>query len=258
MVSIHRSQVPWHYVSYAVHRLDDGAVARRPGDGDEVAVVVLEGSVHVRAGSRSFAGLGSRRTVFDGPPPPVVLVEAGEDVEVRADSRALVSIASAPAGDVRLTRLCEPGAMRVEERGSGPTARRVHHLLGPDAEAGRLILFEVLTPGGNWSSYPPHKHDTEDPPREALLEELYHYRFAKPAGFAFQRIYTPDRFLDVSLTPRDGDLVLVPRGYHPVGMPAGYDGWYLNVMAGPGRAWNFTLDPDHAWLMDWVPGRRPS
>ena len=112
----------------------------------------------------------------------------------------------------------------------------------------------MFTPGGNWSSYPPHKHDTEDPPVESRLEEIYFYRFARPEGFAFQRVYTPDRSLDESLAPGDGDVVLVPRGYHPVGVPAGYDCYYLNIMAGPTRAWHFTIDPDHAWLMDWNPG----
>jgi 5-deoxy-glucuronate isomerase len=146
-----------------------------------------------------------------------------------------------------------PEEILVEARGTGQTARKIHHLLPPTAEAGRLIAFEVFTPGGNWSSYPPHKHDTEDPPREALLEELYFYRFARPQGFAFQRVYTPDRSLDEVMAPGDGDLVLVPAGYHPVGAPAGYDCYYLNVMAGPNRAWHFSVDPDHAWLMNWDP-----
>jgi 5-deoxy-glucuronate isomerase len=149
--------------------------------------------------------------------------------------------------------MVEASDILVEQRGSGDTARRIHHLLPPSARAGRLILFEVFTPGGNWSSYPPHKHDTEDPPTEAYLEELYYYRFARPEGWAFQRVYTPDRSLDEAFAPGDSDVVLVPRGYHPVGMPAGYDGYYLNVMAGHARDWHFTVDPDHAWLMDWDP-----
>ncbi|MFO1541099.1 MAG: 5-deoxy-glucuronate isomerase [Chloroflexota bacterium] len=227
----------------------------RAGDDREVAVVIAEGSADVRAGAASFPGLGSRSGIFDGPPPPVVLVAPGEPVAVRAASAATVLLAHAPlAGATPVpTRTIDPATMRVEERGSGRTARRVHHLLPPDAPAAKLILVEVFTPGGNWSSYPPHKHDTEDPPREALLEELYWYRFARPQGFAFARVYTDDRTLDAALTPMDDDVVCVPRGYHPVGMPAGYDGYYLNVMAGPGRAWCFTLDPDHAWLMDWSP-----
>ena len=186
-------------------------------------------------------------------PAAVVLVEPGAPLEIEALGPARIAIAAVPAGDLRETRLIEPASMRVEARGSGNTARTVRHLLPPDASAGRLILVEVLTPGGNWSSYPPHKHDTEDQPRESLLEELYYYRFAKPQGFASQRVYTTDRSLDETLTPMDGDAVLVPRGYHPVGVPAGYDCYYLNVMAGPTRLWHFTLDPDHAWLMDWDP-----
>jgi 5-deoxy-glucuronate isomerase len=248
-----REQAGWRYLTYAVHQLDVGQRYQRAPDDDEVGVVILEGSADVRIGPQEWSALGSRGSVFDGPPPPVILAQPGREVEVTAaHGGALVAVASAPGGEVRVTRLVDESSMRIEERGRGNTARRVHHLLPPDAEAGRLILVEVFTPGGNWSSYPPHKHDTEDPPREALLEELYHYRFARPGGYALARIYTADRSLDETLAPGQDDLVLVPRGYHPVGMPAGYDGWYLNAMAGPARRWNFTLDPDHAWLMDWT------
>jgi 5-deoxy-glucuronate isomerase len=243
----------WDWIAFAAHRLRPGQRIDRAADGQEVGVVVLEGSASVTAGDRRFGSLGTRTSVFDGPPPPVALVAPGDAIEVEAVTDATVLVAAAPAGDPVATRLIEPAAMRVEERGSDRTARRVHHLLPPDAIASRLILVEVFTPGGNWSSYPPHKHDTEDQPRESRLEELYYYRFAKPQGYAFARVYTSDRALDEALTPMDGDVVLVPRGYHPVGMPAGYDGYYLNVMAGPTRLWHFTLDPDHAWLMDWSP-----
>ena len=219
----------------------------------ERLVLLLEGSARVRAGDHDFGTVGSRTSVFDGPPAPVVLVEPGLAVTLVAESEALVGIAAAPGGPVRRTAHIGADEILVEARGSGSTARRIHHTLPPAAEAGRLIAFEAYTPGGNWSSYPPHKHDTEDPPREAKLEELYYYRFAKPQGFAFARVYTPDRRIDRAMTPMDGDLVLVPEGYHPVGAAAGYDCWYLNIMAGPNRAWHFTIDPDHQWLMDWSP-----
>jgi 5-deoxy-glucuronate isomerase len=183
----------------------------------------------------------------------VILLEPGLPVAIVAETDALVVVASAPGGPVRRTALVPPEDVLVEDRGSGQTQRRIHHLLPPTAEAGRLIAFEAFTPGGNWSSYPPHKHDTENPPVEARLEELYLYRFAKPQGFAFARVYTPDRSLDEAMTPGDCDLIVVPEGYHPVGAPHGYDCYYLNVMAGPNRAWHFTLDPDHAWLMNWDP-----
>lgn len=243
----------WEWTTFHVYRLAPGMSVQRPADDMERLVLVLEGHARVTAGEEDLGVLGSRTSVFDGPPPPVVLVEPGRGLSATAATDALVAVAAAPGGGVRRTALIASDQVLVEERGSGSTARRIHHLLPPSAEAGRLICFEAYTPGGNWSSYPPHKHDTSDPPREAQLEELYFYRFARPQGFAFARVYTPDRSLDVAMTPMDGDLVLVPRGYHPVGVPAGYDCWYLNIMAGPERAWLFTVDPDHAWLMDWNP-----
>ncbi len=243
----------WKYVGFSDFRLAPGQSLTRPADDHELAVVVLEGSASIRAGGQRYSSLGSRETVFDGPPPPVLLLEPGSDLEVEAESAATIIVADAPAADVRLTRLFEPDDLYVETRGTGITERRIHHLVPPTTQAGRLILFEVYTPGGNWSSYPPHKHDTEDPPREAYLEELYYYRFKRPEGWGFARVYTPDGTLDESFAPKDSDVLLIPRGYHPFGAPAGYDAYYLNVMAGPNRAWHFTLDPDHAWLMNWDP-----
>jgi 5-deoxy-glucuronate isomerase len=251
--AIEPADAGWSYVGFAALRLEPGAALAVPGDERERLVLVLEGWAAARVGGHDFGEVGSRTSVFDGPPPPVILAAPGDGVEIVARERSLVVVASAPAGLTRRTACVPPGEILVEQRGSGQTARRIHHLLPPAAEAGRLIAFEVFTPGGNWSSYPPHKHDTEDPPRESYLEEVYFYRFARPQGFAFQRVYTPDHSLDESLAPGDLDIVLVPRGYHPVGAAAGYDCYYLNVMAGPNRAWHFTVDPDHAWLMDWNP-----
>jgi 5-deoxy-glucuronate isomerase len=253
IVAIDASSDGWEYIDVTVYRLRPGRQIGRSADGCERLVLVLEGRAAVRVGDNDLGVIGSRATVFDGPPPPVVLVAPMTPVELVAETDALVVVAAAPGGPIEITRVTAPDEVLVETRGSGQTTRRIHHLLPPGAEAGRLIAFEVFTPGGNWSSYPPHKHDTEDPPLEARLVELYFYRFAKPQGFAFQRVYTRDGSLDEAMTPHDCDLVLVPRGYHPVGAPAGYDCYYLNIMAGPNRAWHFTIDPDHAWLMDWDP-----
>jgi 5-deoxy-glucuronate isomerase len=253
IVAVDAASAGWEFLDFAAHRLAAGGRISRPADDRERLVLVLEGRAAVRSDERDFGTIGSRDSVFDGPPPPVLLLAPDSPLEVVAVSEALVAIASAPGGPVRRTDLVPPKDIVVETRGTGQTERRIHHLLPPGAEAGRLIAFEVFTPGGNWSSYPPHKHDTENPPIEARLEELYFYRFAKPQGFAFARVYTPDRSLDETMTPMDGDVVLVPEGYHPVGVPAGYDCYYLNVMAGPNRAWHFSVDPDHAWLMNWDP-----
>ena len=243
----------WRYVGVEVRRMRAGDRVERPPDDREVVVIALEGTLDVAAAGERFDGVGRRAGVFEDGAAELVLIEPGAAISVRAVSDSTVVVGDAPGADLRVTRAIRQADIRVEERGSGSTARRVHHLLAPAAEAGRLILFEVFTPGGNWSSYPPHKHDTEDPPRESLLEELYYHRFARPEGWALQRVYTPDRSFDQAFAVTDHDIVLVPRGYHPVGSPAGYDGYYLNVMAGPSRAWHFTIDPDHAWLMDWDP-----
>ena len=243
----------WDWVTVTVYRLVTGQAVSREADDHERLVLVLEGEASLTAGDLELERVGSRVTVFDGPAAPVVLVAPGDPIRLVARTDALVVVAAALGGEVRLTRYIAPQDVMVEARGEGNTARRIHHLLDPEMEAGRLIAFEVFTPAGNWSSYPPHKHDTENPPVEARLEEVYFYRFAKPQAFGFQRVYTADRALDESMAVGDCDLVLVPEGYHPFGAPAGYDAYYLNIMAGPHRAWHFTIDPDHAWLMNWSP-----
>ena len=115
-----------------------------------------------------------------------------------------------------------------------------------DEPAESLLVTEVVTPAGHWSSYPPHKHDVDDPPRETYLEETYYHRVRGAGGFGFQRVYTDDRSLDEALAVGDGDVVLVPRGYHPVAAGARHDLYYLNVMAGPVREWCITVDPAFA------------
>jgi 5-deoxy-glucuronate isomerase len=251
--SIRPADAGWQYVGFTEHRLPPGDGFERSPDDHEVAIVIMDGAVTLEAAGERSSSVGSRSSPLEGPSAAVLLLEPGSDLVVQAETAATIIVADAPAGTGGGTRLIRPEDILVETRGTGTTERRVHHLLPASEPAGRLILFEVITPGGNWSSYPPHKHDTEDPPREAYLEELYYFRFDRPEGWAFARVYTTDRVLDASLSPHDGDVVLVPRGYHPVAAAPGYDAYYLNVMAGPHRAWHFTLDSDHAWLMDWDP-----
>ena len=143
-----------------------------------------------------------------------------------------------------------PGAeMEVETRGFGAQERTVTPILMGDREADSLLVCEVLTPPGHWSSYPPHKHDRDALPEESLLEETYYHRIDPASGFALQRVYTGDGNLDETLAVRDRDVVLVPRGYHTVSAPPGYAVYYLNVMAGPVREWAIANDPDHEWML---------
>jgi 5-deoxy-glucuronate isomerase len=154
-----------------------------------------------------------------------------------------IAVASAPSTHQHLpARVIRPEEISVERRGEGNTQRRVQHILDTDQEAERLIVVEVITPAGNWSSFPPHKHDNENPPYEAYLEETYYHHIQPTDGFAFQRVYNYEGF-DEAVAVQDGDLVLVPKGYHVVSAVPGCDLYYLNIMAGPHRAWNYQVDP---------------
>jgi 5-deoxy-glucuronate isomerase len=147
--------------------------------------------------------------------------------------------------------------VEVEIRGGGNATRQINHILKPGFPAHRLLLVEVYTPSGNWSSYPPHKHDVHNPPAEVDLEEIYYYRVHRPEGYAIQRVYTSDRRLDAALTVHDGELVLIPEGYHPVVAAHGYDVYYLNALAGSARSMAAMDDPDYAWVRQSWTDRDP-
>ena len=246
------------YIHFAAHDLPAGATLDGSTNDTETAFVVLGGRCSITAGDQTFRDVGHRQDVWDRTPPYVLLLPPSTPCAVRAETPLKIVVAAATIGDKSPVppRLITPGQITAEQRGEGQTYRYIHHLLPPSAAAARLILVEVYTPAGNWSSFPPHKHDTESPPAESLLEETYYFRIHPPPGFALQRVYTPDRSadpIDEALAPGDGDLVLVPRGYHPVAATPGHECYYLNVMAGPTRAWNFQVDPHYAHLMNWTP-----
>ena len=236
----------WKYVGFRVVRLAAGKGYAHCEPGREACLVVLCGTVTVEAGGQMFADIGGRSSVFDGAATSVYL-PAGTQYAITAASDAEVAVCTAPgtgAGKVRVIRSEE-----IEVRGKGSNTRHVRNILSDRDEAESLLVVEVITPGGNWSSYPPHKHDRDAFPEETFLEETYYHRLSPPQGFAFQRVYTDDREIDETMTVEDGDVVMVPRGYHPVGAPHGYDLYYLNVMAGPRRNWVFRNDPAHDWIV---------
>jgi 5-deoxy-glucuronate isomerase len=239
----------WRYVGFSAHRLARGEALRFDSGSRELCIVVLCGTVSVRAGDVAWHAIGERASVFDDSAPYAVYVPGGHAVEIRADDDAEVAVCSAPAGGAFPPRLIEPGRMARSVRGSGANTRYVCDILPQGEPAAHLLVVEVRTPAGHSSSYPPHKHDVDDPPVESCLEETYYHRIDPPQGFAFQRVYTDDRLIDVALAPENHDVVMVPRGYHPVVMPHGYDGYYLNVMAGPTRHWQFKNDPQHEWML---------
>jgi 5-deoxy-glucuronate isomerase len=230
----------WGYVGFEVVRLD-GALTRETGD-RELCVVVVEG----RADIGEWTGLG-RESPWAGPPDAVYLPPGSR---FTASGKAELGLCWAPAPNGGApARVLPASEVEAEVRGHGNQERYVHPILMGDKEAESLLVVEVLTPAGHWSSYPPHKHDRDDPPRETLLEETYYHRISPAQGFGLQRVYSDDRSLDETLAFGDRDCVLVPRGYHTVSAPPGYELYYLNVMAGPTRNWVFANDPDHDWTM---------
>lgn len=234
----------WQYVSFAVYRLLRGQTLRGAADGRETIVVVLSGIGRAKLNRQSVGQIGERLSVFENTAPYALYLSEDASYELECTSDGLeIAVASAPTTYQHLpARVVRPEDISVERRGEGNTQRRVQHILDVDQEAERLIVVEVITPAGNWSSFPPHKHDTENPPYEAYLEETYYYHVEPEDGFGFQRVYTREGF-DETVAAHDGDLVLVPKGYHVVSAAPGCDLYYLNIMAGPQRVWNYQVDP---------------
>lgn len=238
----------WDHVGFKVLELAAGETARGGEDGREACLVVLTGSADVTVGGQTFEGLGGRDSVFEDKAPGAAYAPGSALWSVTAKTPVELAICTAPAAGAGAARQIEAAQMSREVRGQGTNTRHVRNILPETEPAESLLVVEVITPGGNWSSYPPHKHDTATPQEETALEETYYHRLNPPQGFAFQRVYTDDRSLDQTMAVEDGDVVMVPRGYHPVGAPHGYDLYYLNVMAGPKRQWIFRNDPAHDWI----------
>ena len=239
----------WRHVGFDLFRLKPGQKLARDTGEREVCLVLVTGRAHVSAGGSRYENLGQRMSVFEDRGPYAVYVPSAASFEVEAVTELELAVCSAPGKSGSEVRLIRPEQMSRETRGAGTNTRHVCNIL-PDTEpADSLLVVEVITPGGHWSSYPPHKHDADNPPVETALEETYYHRINPSQGFAFQRVYTDDRSLDETMTVHDGDVVLAPRGYHPVGAAHGYDLYYLNVMAGPLRQWRFKNDPAHEWIV---------
>jgi 5-deoxy-glucuronate isomerase len=197
--------------------------------------------------------LPGRASVWDGLPSAAYLPPGVSALVAPADQSVTVAVANAPAsgratadGPVRIG----PEEIRVEVRGAGNATRQINHIITPEFPADRLEVVEVYTPSGNWSSWPPHKHDTDDMPREAVLEEVYSYRFRRPEAWGVQRLYRADGSRDELWAVRDGETVMVPDGYHPFVATHGDDAYYLNALAGDLRTMACSFDPNLASVMD--------
>jgi 5-deoxy-glucuronate isomerase len=215
---------------------------------EELVLVMLGGTATIAAGGE-VNQLGSRKNVFDGMPHALYVPLGTEQVEIVADSEICeVAVCGATAERSFPMKVIQPQEVEIEVRGGENATRQINHIVKPDFPADRILIVEVYTPSGNWSSYPPHKHDVHNPPDEVDLDEIYFYKISSPEGFAIQRVYTKDGARDETITVRDNETILIPDGYHPVVAAHGYDCYYLNILAGSARSMAATDDPDYAWV----------
>jgi 5-deoxy-glucuronate isomerase len=255
----------WEHTGIRIGVLHEGEHLELAVTGVERIVVPLAGSftvTHVEDGAARRTTLSGRSSVFAGPT-DVLYLSSACTAEITGEGR--VAVATSPTEALHPTRHIPASDTPVEIRGAGTSTRQVHNFGTPAAlDAERLIVCEVITPAGNWSSYPPHKHDEDVPGHETRLEEIYYFE-AAPVGGAggadardaafgmFSAYSSAAGEIEIDARVRTGDIALVPFGYHgPAAAAPGYDLYYLNVMAGPDpeRAWLITDDPAHAWVRD--------
>jgi 5-deoxy-glucuronate isomerase len=238
----------WTYVGFEVYQLKAGQSLKQQTGDREACIVMLAGRARVGAAGQDFGVIGGRASPFE-PDPWSLYAPARSEWSLQAETDCEIGVCTAPAEGRLPARVIGPDQVGQETRGKGTNVRHVRNILPETEPAESLLVVEVITPPGHWSSYPPHKHDRDMLPNESQLEETYYHRLNPPSGFALQRVYTDDRSLDETLAASDRDVVLVPKGYHPVGAPHGYELYYLNVMAGPKRIWKFHNDPAHEWMV---------
>jgi 5-deoxy-glucuronate isomerase len=255
----------WRYLSFRAFALDEAETVLLDHSEQEAAIVTISGGgVEVLPDSGPPLQLAGRPSVFEGMPWSAYL-PAGSTARILGrplpGRRSIIGVAQAPltgrSGVATTPLIVRPDDVEIEIRGAGHATRQVNNIMMPDFPADRLLICEVFTPSGNWSGWPPHRHDVDDPPREAVLEETYFYQLSRPEGWAIQRVYHRDGSRDRMMAIRHGDLVIVDQGYHPFAAPQGYDAYYLNALAGDRRTMANTDDPDLAWVRTLWPEMEP-
>jgi 5-deoxy-glucuronate isomerase len=253
IVQITPALAGWDFITFRVLQLVSGASWRGETAGEEMCLVLLRGTARVTIDGETSHTLGPREDVFASYPHALYLPH-GHVFTIDAIDTCEVAECRAPS-----TASLEPVHVRPEDcgcevRGGGNATRQIVDILPPAFPADRLLICEVFTPSGNWSSYPPHKHDVDDPPREVDLEETYYFRMRDPDGYAFQRLYTADGTADETYKVEHNDLLLIREGYHPFVTAYGFDAYYLNVLAGTRRSMAASDDPRYAAMRHaWPP-----
>ena len=246
MVGFTREQAGWEWMSFVVTRLLPGQGLELRSGTEEMVLVWLGGRCIANWGAGEEL-IGARKNVFDGLP-YALYVPVDHRVTIKAETVCEIAQCRVPSRAKLEPRLVTPEDVASGLRGGENASRQIVEVIAPSFPADKLVAFEVYTPGGNWSSYPPHKHDVHQPPVEVDLDEIYYYRMRDGRGFALQNLYGSDRSRESLLKVHDGDVVLVRDGYHPVVAGPGYDTYYLNFLAGTARTMTVTEDPEHVWL----------
>jgi 5-deoxy-glucuronate isomerase len=247
LLHLTREQAGWEWMSFFVRRLQPRTLYRTSTQNEEAVFVVLSGICVADWGSDKKR-IGERTSVFNGLPYAVYL-PSDHEVSFTGETVCEIAECRVPSAAKFAPRLITPKDVASSLRGGGNASRQIVDIIRPDFPADKLVVIEVYTPGGNWSSYPPHKHDVHNPPLEVDLDEVYYYRIEHPKeGFALQRLYSPDKSRDFTVRAQDGDAVLVRSGFHPVVAGPGYNVYYLNFLAGTSRTLAVTEDPNHVWI----------
>lgn len=250
LLSFTRQQAGWQWMSFAVRRLKPGQKLEFRANREEIVVIVLGGKCHADWGYGKQL-IGDRKNVFDGFP-YALYIPSGHHATFCGETFCEIAQCGSPSAAKLEPMLVTPHDCVSSLRGGENASRQIVDVIPSQFPADRLIAIEVYTPGGNWSSYPPHKHDVDDPPREVDLDEIYYYRIDHPNGYALQNLYnsSTNSSQDCVVKAQDGDAVLVRDGYHPVVAGSGYDVYYLNFLAGTSRTMAVTEDSRHVWIRD--------
>jgi 5-deoxy-glucuronate isomerase len=255
----------WQYLNMSAMRLNKGETYDNNTRECESVIVILGGVCNIKTSDGNFSNVGRRPDVFSGMPYALYLSRnKGFTIQAMADRLEFASCWALTDED-HATQLVTPEMSSIEIRGGANATRQINGILLPGFDCQRIVCVEVYTPSGNWSSYPPHKHDThrEDADGrvlEADLEEIYFYKIDHPHGYAYQRVYNDEGSIDGLMVAENNDAVLVPEGYHPVVSAHGYTTYYLNFLAGSAQCLANSDDPDYAWVKDtwtWTDPRLP-
>lgn len=249
---ISRENSPLEYIEAQVFDFHTGGQYSVLLDGLELCIVALTGKYTISDGNKTFNHVGTRQSVFDKKATDSVYLSSGKTATILCEEPGKVILCYSPTSDDnRETVLIKAEDNTIEQRGKFNNKRLVQNILDDQSKISeKLLVVEVYTDQANWSSYPPHKHDVDNLPSESFLEETYYHEVNSSKGFVFQRVYTEDRLLDETMAVGNGDMVMVPKGYHPVSVAEGYDSYYLNIMAGPVKTWKFHNESDHEWIIN--------